>query len=77
MKVLKHQQYTLFLKILTTRVGTHGFIVHSHEYGIMRKPGTGRPSKLYSEIKRFVKRTMRKDDETTAHQLYIFLEILA
>ena len=59
--------------LVTSRVGIYRFIVHSEEYGIMRKPGTGRPSKICREIKSFVEQMMQANDETMAHQLHALL----
>ena len=39
----------------------------------MRKPGSGRPSKITAEVKALVEQQMRKDDETTAYQLHALL----
>ena len=37
---------------------------------ICRRSGSGRPSKLTAEVKAIVEEEMRRDDETTAHQLH-------
>ncbi len=58
---------------MTTKVGIYRFIVHSQEHGIMRKPGTGKPTKICGEIKLLVEQTMLGNDETTAHQLHALL----
>ena len=57
-----------------TRVGIHAFLERFKASGcIMRKAGSGRPSKITVEIKRLVERQMRIDDETTAYQLHRLL----
>ena len=40
---------------------------------ICRRSGSGRPSKITAEVKAIVEEEMRKDDETTAHQLHRLL----
>ncbi len=60
--------------LVCSRVGVYSFIVHSRNHGIMRKPGSGRPTKMCHEVKSFVERTMQQNDETTAHQLFNLLE---
>ena len=40
---------------------------------IARRSGSGRPSKVTAAVKLLVKEQMRKDDETTAHQLHALL----
>ena len=60
--------------ILVSRFGIHKFLQRFEESGcLMRKPGSGRPSKITMEVKRLVEEQMRLDDETTAHQLYTIL----
>ena len=45
------------------------------EYGtIQRLPGSGRPSKVTAAVKAIVDQEMRRDDETTAVQLYAVLK---
>ena len=44
-----------------------------HTNSIARTPGSGRPTKLTTEIRRIVEEQMRADDETTAMQLYRLL----
>ena len=47
---------------------------HYNESGrIGRRPGSGRPSKITTEIKQIVDEQMRRDDETTAFQLHRML----
>ena len=60
--------------IAVTRAGVHEFLRRFDERGcIMRTLGSGRPSKVTSEIKGIVERQMRVDDETTATQLQSLL----
>ena len=60
--------------ILTSREGIHKFIERFKESGcLLRRPGSGRPSKLTAEIKAIVEQQMRTDDETTAYQLHALL----
>lgn len=57
-----------------SRVGVHKFLRKFEETGsIMRRVGSGRPSKVTAEIKQIVEEQMRKDDETTAYQLHQLL----
>ena len=45
------------------------------EYGtIQRLPGSGRPSKVTATVKAIVDQEIRRDDETTAVQLYTILK---
>ena len=44
-----------------------------HTNSIARTPGSGRPTKLTTQIRRIVEEQMRADDETTAMQLYRLL----
>lgn len=46
---------------------------YEHSGTIRRLPGSGRISKVTEEIKTFVEEQMRKDDETTAVQLFKLL----
>ena len=39
----------------------------------VRITGSGRPSKVTTEIKKIVDNQMKEDDETTAHQLHALL----
>ena len=56
-----------------TRVGIHAFLERFKASGcIMKKAGSGRPSKITAEIKRLVERQMRINDETTAYQLIVY-----
>ena len=58
----------------TTRVGIHTFLERFKASGcLMRKPGSGRPSKITREIKAIVEQLMRLYDETTAYQLHRLL----
>ena len=57
-----------------SRVGIAKFLKKYKETGsIGRRPGSGRPSRITSEIKAIVEQQMRKDDETTATQLHTLL----
>ena len=56
-----------------SRIGIYRFLKHFKEYGLMRKAGSGRPSKISREIKIIVEEKMREDDESTAHQLHNLL----
>ena len=40
---------------------------------IVRRPQSGRPSKITAEVQALVERQMRHDDETTAAQLHVLL----
>ena len=52
----------------------HRFLLKFEETGsVSRRVGSGRPSKMTAEIKQLVEELMRKDDETTAHQLHHLL----
>ena len=58
-----------------SRRGVDKFIQRYRQTGtIARKPGSGRPSKITSEIKAIVDEQMRTDDETTAVQLHALLK---
>ena len=62
-------------EIVTNRVTVWRFLCFYEKTGcIMRKEGSGRPSKITSEIKVIVERQMEDDDETTASQLYKLLK---
>ena len=75
-----YKPYTI-AKVLETneglklsRFGVAKFLKHYEETGtIKRKPGSGQPSKVSSEIKSIVDEQMNKDDETTAFQLHSLL----
>ena len=57
-----------------SRVGIHKFLEHFEETGtLLRKPGSGRPSKITRLVKMVVEEQMRRDDETTAIQLHSLL----
>ena len=58
----------------STRVGIHPFLERFKASGcLMRKPVSGRPSKITREIKAIVEQQMRLDDETIAYQLHRLL----
>ena len=58
----------------TSRVSVAKFIDKFNETGsLVRKSGSGRPSKTTTEIKDIVERKMREDDETNAYQLHSLL----
>ena len=60
--------------ISVSREGIHKFLCRFSERGcILRKPGSGRPSKITANIKSIVDHQMEVDDETTAHQLHALL----
>ena len=60
--------------IKTSRAGVAKFIKKFELTGsIARTPGSGRPSKITTEIKQIVEEKMRQDDETTAMQLHTLL----
>lgn len=57
-----------------SRTGIAYFLKKYEQTGsIARRPGSGRPSKITSEIKAMVEQQMREDDETTAVQLHAML----
>ena len=61
-------------RFYVTREGVHKFITKFNESGsLLRRPGSGRPSKTTLEVKRVVEEQMRLDDETTAYQLHALL----
>ena len=61
--------------IVTSREGIHKLLCRFSDTGcILRRPGSGRPSKMSEEIMVFVEEQMEKDDETTAHQLHELLK---
>ena len=58
-----------------SRCGVDKFIQRYQQTGtITRKLGSGRPSKITSEIKAIVDEQMHSDDETTAVQLHALLK---
>ena len=62
-------------KLPVTRVGIQEFLRRFNESGcLMRRPRSGRPSKLTMEIKQLVEAQMRLDDKTTAIQLHALLQ---
>lgn len=58
-------------KLKASRVGIDKFLKHYRE--MARKPGSGRPSKLTTEMKLIVEEQMRKDNETSTYQLHQLL----
>ena len=61
--------------IAASREGIHKFLSRfGHTGCVLRRPGSGRPSKVSEEIKVIVEEKMEEDDETTAHQLYELLK---
>ena len=57
-----------------SRVSVWKFIRHFREKNCLaRKEGSGRPTKITAEAKRFVEAQMQHDDETTAYQLHKIL----
>ena len=57
-----------------SRVSVWKFIRHFREMNCLaRKEGSGRPTKITAEVKRFVEVQMQDDDETTAYQLHKIL----
>ena len=61
-------------KLPVTRAGVHDFLKRFEAYGcLLRRPGSGRPTKITTEVKRIVEAQMQLDDETTAHQLHALL----
>ena len=60
--------------IFVSRVTVWKFIRQFRATGcISRKQGSGRPTKITTEVKRLVEAQMLKDDETTAYQLHKLL----
>ena len=60
--------------MVASRRGIAKFLAKYRETGsIGWRSGSGRPSKLTREVKVFVEEQMRRDDETTAHQLHQLL----
>ena len=62
--------------VKVSRFCVHKFIQHYSECGsIDRKAGSGRPSKITTQVKRLLDQQIEKDDETTAYQLHhMFIE---
>ncbi len=61
-------------KMKASRWGVAKFLKQFREDGtILRRVGTGRPSKVTAEVKAIVEEQMRLDDETTALQLHRLL----
>ena len=59
--------------ICVSREGLHKFLIKFSERRCMlRRPGSGRPSKVTAEVKRIVDEQMDRD-ETSAHQLHVLL----
>ena len=57
-----------------SRVGIYKFLKKFEESGcLMRKPGSGRTSKITDEVKRVVEGQMGLDEEATAYQLHALL----
>ena len=57
-----------------SRVGIAKFVKHHKESSsIVRKPGSGRPSKITPEMKKVVEEQMQLDDKMTAYQLHQLL----
>ena len=57
-----------------SRIGVYKFLRRFEEdRSIARRVGSGRPSKISTEMKELVEEQMRKDDETTAYQLHRLL----
>ena len=60
--------------IQCSHIGIYLFLKRFERYGtIARHPGSGRPSKITTEVKRIVVDQMQLDDETTATQLHSLL----
>ena len=60
--------------IRATRVGIWKFLVrYSRTQCLLRKEGSGRPTKITEEVRDIVEHQMQKDDETTACQLHQIL----
>ena len=60
--------------LVTSRRGVYKMLKRFEETGTIRRiEGSGRPSKITSEVKTIVDAQMRLDDETTAVQLYALL----
>ena len=58
------------LRIFISRSGISYFLKKYKETGtIGRRPGSGRPSKINTQVKQIVEDQMQMDDETTATQL--------
>lgn len=60
--------------VSVNRVTIWRFLVrYSARKSIARQEGSGRPTKITSEVKRIVEEKMQQDDETTAYQIYKLL----
>ena len=60
--------------IIASRVGIAKLLRRYEETGtIVRRPGSGRPTVITTEMKTIVKAKMREDDKTTAEQLHCML----
>lgn len=60
--------------IVASRRGIDKFLrLFAVRHTIARRPGSGRPSKITTEVKQEVERIMQEDDETTATQLHQLL----
>ena len=60
--------------MVASRRGIAKFLAKYRDTGsIGRRSGSGRPLKVTREVKVFVEEQMRRDDETTAHQLHQLL----
>ena len=58
----------------TRSVGIHTFLQKYRETkSIVQRPGSGRPTKMTTEVKVLVEQKMKEDDETTAIQLHTIL----
>ena len=59
--------------ITVSQRGVLKMLKRFEEYGTIQcLPGSGRPSKVTAAVKAIVDQEMRRDDETTAVQLYIY-----
>ena len=56
-----------------SRVGVYKFIKRYKSGSILRRPGSGQPSRITAEVKAIVDQRMAEDDETTAVQLHSLL----
>ena len=57
-----------------SRVRVHKLLQRFEDSGcLMKKPGSGRPTKVTMEVRRVVDEQMRQDDETSAYQLHTIL----
>ena len=61
--------------LTASKRGIAKFLKKYEETGsIARRPGSGRPSKVTAAVKSLVEEQMKRDDETTAHQLHVLLK---